>query len=182
NLPDHVVVVYDEVYYQYPTADDYPRAYEYVNAGRRVIGVNSFSKAYGLAGLRVGYAYSTPEIASYLRQLARPFMINALSMEGAMAALQDDEHIQRTQQLIWKERPRILQAIADLGIRHWNSQANFVLIAPEMEEYEFERRMLAEGVMVRTMAAFGAPGRIRITIGTEEANDALIAALQKVLG
>ncbi|MEL7021575.1 MAG: histidinol-phosphate transaminase, partial [Bacteroidota bacterium] len=179
SLPNHVVVVYDEVYYQYPTAEDYVRAYEYVQQGRRVIGVNSFSKAYGLAGLRVGYAYSTPEIANYLRQIARPFMINTLTTEAAIAALGDEAHIQRTQELIWKERPRIMQALRHLGVKYWESQANFVLIAPDMDEYEFEQRMLQEGIMVRTMAAFGAPGHIRITIGTEEANDALITALER---
>ena len=180
-LPDHVVVVYDEVYYQYPTARDYVRAYEYVQAGRRVIGVNSFSKAYGLAGLRVGYAYSTPEISNYLRQVARPFMINTLATEAAMAALQDDAHIARTVELIHRERPRVLRAMWALGLQHYDSQANFILTRPPLDELEFEQRMLKQGIMVRTMTAFGAPGCVRITIGTEEANDALISALKKVL-
>lgn len=181
-LPEHVVVVYDEVYYQYPVADDYVRAYEYVKAGRRVIGVNSFSKAYGLAGLRVGYAYSTPEISNYLRQVARPFMINTLTTEAAIAALGDDEHIERTVNLIRKERPKVLKAMRDLGLKHYDSQANFVLTRPPMDEFEFEQKMLAEGIMVRTMSAFGAPGCVRITLGTAEANDAMIAALKIVMG
>ena len=90
-LPDHVILVFDEVYFQFADASDYIRPLPYVLEGKNVIGINSLSKAYGLAGIRVGYSYSTPEIATYLRQLRIPFMINTISMEGAMAALDDDQ-------------------------------------------------------------------------------------------
>lgn len=180
NLPNHVVVVYDEVYYQFAEAEDYVTAMDYVKAGRRVIGINSFSKAYGLAGLRVGYAYTTPELANYLRQVARPFMLNTLSMEAAMAALEDVKHIERTVKLVTTERKKVLRKLQELGVKHWASQANFILIEPNMPEKEFEQKMLAEGVMVRPMAGFGAPGCVRVTIGTAEANDAYLSALEKI--
>ena len=96
SLPPHVVVVYDEVYYHYIETDDYARAEDYITAGRNVIGLHSFSKAYGLAGVRLGYAFASRDIAAYLNLLRRPFMINTLTMEAGLAALKDTEHIEAT--------------------------------------------------------------------------------------
>ena len=92
-VPEHVVVILDEVYFQFATAEDYTTSLPYVLAGKNVIGVNSFSKAYGLAGLRIGYAYSTPMIGFYLSNLQRPFYINTLSSEASIAALTVDEFL-----------------------------------------------------------------------------------------
>ncbi len=180
NVPDHVVVVLDEVYFHYTTADDYCRALPYVKAGKKVIGINSFSKAYGLAGLRIGYAYSTPELAAYIRQLYKPFMINTLAMHAAVAALSDQEFLDRTVNLVNTEKEFIYKAFNELGVHYWKSQANFVLIKPDIDEYEFETLMQQEGVMVRPVANFGAPGRVRITIGTHEANVAMVEAVRKL--
>ncbi len=180
-VPDHVIVVLDEVYFHYATAEDYSTALPYVKAGKQVIGINSFSKAYGLAGLRVGYGYSTPEIASYIQQLYKPFMINILALEAAIAALDDKEFIEKTVQLVNSEKEIVYKALDEIGIHYWKSQANFILLRPEMDEYEFESKMQAEGVMVRPVANFGAPGCVRVTIGTREANEACIAALRKIV-
>ena len=180
-LPDHVVLLYDEVYYQYVEATDYVRAFTYVQAGKNVIGINSFSKAYGLAGLRVGYAYSTPEIAAYLQQLRRPFMINSLSMHAAIAALEDTEFIQRTVTLIHQEKTYLYAELDQLDIDYWQTQANFLLIKPNMDTNLFEAQMLEKGIMIRQAASFGAPGCVRVTIGTREANAAFLAALQQIL-
>ena len=180
-LPDHVVLVIDEVYYQFVDADDYVRPLHYVKQGKKIIGINSFSKAYGLAGMRVGYAYSTSEMARYVGQLNRPFTLSNLAMEGAIAALQDESFIEETINLVSKERLRVSKALTDRGIKHWDSQSNFIMIKPEMDINDFESRMLEYGVMVRPVAKFGAPGCVRVTIGTEEANDAYLEAIDKVL-
>lgn len=180
NLPDHVVLVFDEVYYQFADAENYVRALPYVLAGKNVIAVNSFSKAYGLAGLRVGYSYSTPEIAAYLRKLMRPFMINTLSMEAAMAALEDDEFIQKTVQHIHKEKQFLYEQLDLLGVKYWKTQANFILVEPEMDANEFEAAMLEGGVMVRPVAGFGAPGCVRVTIGTRDGNEAFVQVWKKI--
>lgn len=180
-LPDHVVLIYDEVYYQYVQARDYVRALPYVMAGKNVIGINSFSKAYGLAGLRVGYSYSTPRIAEYLQQLRIPFMIDSLSMTGAMAALQDTEFIKQTVQLIHQEKAYLYAAFDQMGVKYWKTQTNFILIQPIIDSTEFETLLLEEGIMVRPADNFGAPGCVRVTIGTREANDAFLAAWRKVL-
>ena len=180
-LPDHVILVIDEVYFQFVDAEDYVRPLHYVKQGKNVIGVNSFSKAYGLAGMRVGYAYSTPEIARYVGQLNRPFTLSNLAMEGAIAALGDDEFISQTVDLVNQERIRVSEALADRGIEYWESQSNFIMIKPSMDASDFEQAMLSHGIMVRPVEKFGAPGCVRVTIGTSEANDAYIEALDKVL-
>lgn len=181
-LPSHVVLVMDEVYFQFADAEDFVRPLPYVLEGKQVIAVNSFSKAYGLAGLRVGYAYSTIEIAQYVRQLRRPFMLNTLSMEAAMAALQDDEFIQKTVNLIQTEKQYLYNELDKTGIKYWKTQANFILLKPAMKDTDFEAKMLEQGVMVRPVVNFGAPGCIRVTIGTHEANVAFIEGLNKILG
>ena len=180
-IPDHVVVVFDEVYYQFADAKDFVRALPYVREGKNVIAVNSFSKAYGLAGLRIGYSYSTPEIATYLHQLRIPFMINSLSLEAAMAALKDDAFIEKTVQLVHQEKEYLYEQLQRLGIQHWKTQANFILIQPAMNPVVLEAALLQEGVMVRPVAGFGAPNCVRVTIGNREANEAFLQGLKKVL-
>lgn len=180
-LPDHVVMVYDEVYYQFADAEDYTTALPYVMEGKNVIAVNSFSKAYGLAGLRVGYAYSSEKLAKYVSNARRPFMISSLGMNAAMAALKDTAFIEKTVQLIRTEKEFLYQALDALQMKYWKTQGNFILIKPEMNDKVFEEKMMMEGIMVRPVANFGAPECIRVTIGTREANEAYITALKKVM-
>ena len=179
-LPDHVVVVYDEVYARYADASDYAEGSEFVSKGYPVIALNSFSKLFGLAGLRLGYAYSTSEIADYLRRLYKPFIINTLALEAGIAALSDHTFLKDTTDLIKAERPRIYAALDRIGIRYWKSQANFIQIEPTTEANELVEALLLEGIMVRPVAGFGSPGCVRVTVGTTEANDAFLAALEKV--
>ena len=180
-LSKDIVVVLDEVYFHFNTNEACTTAYTFIKEGFPVIGVNSFSKCFGLAGLRVGYLYSTPEITQYLRGLQRPFQLSHLSMIGAIAALGDDDFIQKTVELVNSEKPKIYAALEELGVQYWKSEANFIMIKPTMPAEEFERAMLMEGVMVRPVENFGAPGCIRVSIGTVEANEAYISALIKVL-
>ncbi|MFS4482678.1 pyridoxal phosphate-dependent aminotransferase [Hyunsoonleella sp. 2307UL5-6] len=181
NLPEHVILVYDEVYHQYVDASNAVRAYEYVKEGKNVIGVNSFSKAYGLAGLRIGYGYSTEKIARYIAQACTPFMINTLALEAAIAALDDVEFINKTVALNATEKIFIYNELDNLGIQYWKTQANFITIKPEINDEELENAMLMEGIMVRPVASFGAPGCVRVTIGDREANTAYLKALKKIV-
>ncbi|MEM1217244.1 MAG: histidinol-phosphate transaminase, partial [Bacteroidota bacterium] len=180
-LPEHVILVYDEVYYQFATAQNYTTGLPYVEAGKRVIAINSFSKAYGLAGLRVGYAYTTPEIAHYVSQLRRPFHVHTLATEAAIAALQDQAHIERTVKMVNEGKAYLYTKLDQLGVEYWKSQANFILIRPGMPSTQFESRLHQEGIMTRPADGFGAPACVRVTVGTREANEAFIGGLQKVL-
>lgn len=180
-LPAHVVTVYDEVYYQYADAEDFTTALPYVDAGHNVIGVNSFSKAYGLAGMRVGYGYTSEKIARYISQVRRPFHINTLAMDAAIAALTDKSFIKKTVNLIQGEKEYIYKKLEALGIKFWKTQANFITIKPKMKDKALEEAMLRQGIMVRPVANFGAPGCIRVTIGDRTANSAYLRALKKVM-
>lgn len=180
-VPEHVIVVLDEVYFHFTDATDYTTALPYVLDNKNIIGVNSFSKAYGLAGLRVGYAYTHPELAEYLRLLRRPFLLNALSLNAAIAALSDVEFLDNTVALIQGEREFLFEKLDQFKVRYWKSQGNFFLLDPPMEPTTFEAKMLAKGIMVRPVENFGAKGCVRITIGTREANEAMLIALSSVL-
>ena len=179
-LPSHVIAVFDEVYYQFADKADYKRALPYVEQGLQVIGVNSFSKAYGLAGLRMGYAYTSTELARYVQTVRRPFMVNTLCLEAAIAALEDQEFIQQTTALIKSEKEFLYPRLDALGIKYWKSQCNFFMMKPPISSQQAEEEMLKHGIMIRPVDAFGAPGCIRITIGTREANEAMILALESI--
>ena len=178
NIPDHVIVVLDEVYFQFADAPDFVRPLHYVKKGKNIIGINSFSKAYGLAGLRLGYAYFTPKIAKYVRQLIKPFFVNTLALEAGIAALSDKAFLKKTVNLVLREKKYLYKELDKTGIHYWKTQGNFILLKPEMDISDFEDAMLRQGVMVRPVAGFGAPGCVRVTIGTREANKAFIAALK----
>jgi histidinol-phosphate aminotransferase len=177
HLPDHVVLVYDEAYYLYVGQRDYPRAQDYIERGKNLIGLHSFSKAYGLAGLRLGYIFSTPKITEYLRHLRRPFMVNSLSMQAGMAALDDWKHLAATLKLIHTEKKWLYKELDKLKIKYWKTEANFILIRPETDAEIFTKKLLEAGIMVRTAGVMGAPGCVRVTIGTREMNVAFILAI-----
>ncbi len=126
HLPDHVILVYDEVYYQFVDVDDYVRAHHYLDQGVNIIGVNSFSKAYGLAGLRLGYAYSSEKIAKYVSQVRTPFMINTLALEAGIAALEDEAFIQKTVSMVREEKVFLYDELERLGVKYWPTQANLL--------------------------------------------------------
>ncbi len=181
NIPDHVLLIYDEVYFHFCDAPDFTLAIPYVENNQNIIAVNSFAKSYGLAGLRMGYGYGKPELMNYMRNIQRPFFINSLGMHAAMAALDDKEHIQSTVHTVHTQKQRIYETLDTLHVPYWKTQSNFILIKPPVSPDRFEEDMFAQKVMVRPVGNFGAPECIRITIGNQEATDALIKALQTVI-
>lgn len=180
-LPQDVVLVLDEVYALFADAEDYSDAVPFVNSGKNVIGVNSFSKTFGLAGIRLGYAYSTPEISDYLQRLYKPFPLSTLTLEAGIAALSDTDFLEGALSMVKNERPYIYKELDRLGMKYYPSQANFILIRPTTDPDQMTQDLLREGIMVRPVAGFGAPGCLRVTVGDREANSAYITALEKVL-
>lgn len=178
-IPADVIVILDEVYWHFATEEDYTKALPYLPDYQNLIAINSFSKTYGLAGLRVGYAYMNEVVANYLRQLCRPFLIGKLSMEGALGALKDADFIDKTVQLVTQERTFLQKQFKALNIEFTPSQANFILIDPPIPSNEFVDFLRQEGISVRPVDNFGAPGKVRISIGNTEANKALIGAIEK---
>ena len=120
-------------------------------------------------------------MADYIRQLCKPFLINKLSLEAGIAALKDKKFVQKTVDLVQKERAYLYKKLDKIGIQYWKAQGNFILLQPSIPTSDFEDFMLQEGgVMVRPVGNFGAPGCVRVTIGTRAANKAFIKALQKL--
>jgi len=180
-LPNNILVVLDEVYRHFADAEDYVTALYYVLKGYNVLGLNSFSKTYGLAGQRIGYGYTTSIIANYIRLIQKPFLLPLTSIEAAIGALNDTEFIKKTVKTVSEGRKFMEKAFDQLGITYWKSQANFFIIDPPLPEMEFTDRMMDEGVMVRPVSQFGAPGKVRITVGDQEANEACVMALEKII-
>ncbi|WP_108424946.1 pyridoxal phosphate-dependent aminotransferase [Flagellimonas amoyensis] len=179
-VPKNILIVFDEVYRHFADAEDYVTALPYVLAGHNVLGLNSFSKTYGLAGQRIGYAYTTATIANYIRLIQKPFLLPLTSIEAGIGALNDTEFIEKTVQTVLDGRTYLAQEFDRIGIQYWSSQANFFIIDPPLPEMEFTDKMMEEGIMVRPVSQFGAPGKVRITIGDAEANEACVKAMQKI--
>lgn len=177
-LPRHVVLVLDEVYRHFAEADDYTSALPFVLDNKNVIGINSFSKTYGLAGLRVGYCYAPLEISNYMRRICKPFLLSTLALEGAIAALEDVDFVNKTVDLVKEERRFVIEGLEALQIKYWPTQGNFVLIDPPISDMEFTSFLEQRGIMVRPVGNFGAPGKVRISFGTRKANKALLISLE----
>lgn len=181
NIPDTVIVVYDEVYFHFVEDPDFCNAAYYIKKNENVIAIHSFSKAYGLAGMRIGYAFSTPKIASYLQKIGRPFMINVLSTAAAVGALTDDEHIENTQKLISEQKKWMYTQFEELGITYWKSEANFILFKSPIAEEKITSSFLKAGIMVRPCSKFGVKDHIRVTVATPVVNTMFFEVLKTLL-
>jgi histidinol-phosphate aminotransferase len=180
-LPDHVTLIYDEVYYQFATEEGLPDAIRHVLDGRNIVIVHSFSKAYGLAGMRIGYGIAPERIAAKVQKLKRSFHVSTAGMDAAAAALKDSAHLAKTVDNNHAERRRVTVGLAELGLEVAPSQANFVMFrCPEGSDAEsMTTALVARGVMVRP--AFYLPQHIRVTVGTPVDNSRFLAAVKSVL-
>jgi histidinol-phosphate aminotransferase len=181
-VPEKVVVVFDEAYREYVTARTYPNTLDYIREGRpNVIILRTFSKIYGLAGLRVGYGVAAPQLTGWLMRVREPFNVNQLAQVGALAALKDELHVARTREMNEAVKKYLYQQFAGLGLAYVPTEANFVLVRVARDARDIFKRLLAEGIIVRTGDIFGLPEHIRVTIGTRRQNEKFIAALTRVL-
>ncbi|MEM7335700.1 MAG: histidinol-phosphate transaminase [Chloroflexota bacterium] len=181
-LPSNIVVVADEVYWQFNTNEQMADSLAYVNQGYPIIVVHSFSKLFGLAGLRLGYAITTPQIADYLARGKRPFHINHLTLTAAHAALDDQEMIERVTAVTIAERTKMFQALTDMdGITAFPSESNFVLFKPERDSQQLTDALMQDGMIIRELSKFYLPGYCRVSIGLPEENERFLQLLQKHL-
>jgi histidinol-phosphate aminotransferase len=180
-LPSPVTVVLDEAYIDFADPD-VPHSLEYISEDRPLVGLRTFSKAYGLAGLRVGYGFGPSELMDYLNRLRLPFNINRLAQTGARAALGDVEFLERTKELVRTGRTFLEEGLTQLGLTFVPSQANFILISHGRSGKAVYEAMLKEGVIIRAMDAYGYPEHIRVNVGLPQENARFLTALKKVLG
>lgn len=180
-VPEDVVVVLDEAYFEYPTADDYPNGLNYLAERERLLVLRTFSKAYGLAGVRVGYAVGHPTLIEFLNRGREPFNVNTLGQEAALAALDDTAHVEKSVTMNREELNRLYLALDERRLKYTPSQANFVLVDFEQDAQPIFEKLLRQGVIVRPVANYGLPHHVRITVGTPEQNTRLLSALDAVL-
>lgn len=181
-MPANAVLVLDEAYFEYACAEpDYPDSLDFLRRGAPVIGLRTMSKAYGLAGIRVGYGFAPIEIASSINGAKEPFSLNSLAQVAAIAALSDADHVQNSLQLNEMGRRRLMEALLQLDVEPIESYANFVLVDMKQAAEPLFRAMLAQGVIVRSGHVLGLPECLRISIGTEYEVSRCIDALHAVL-
>jgi len=179
-IPSRVIVVLDEAYFEYVDQPDYPDGIALLNDFPNLIVARTFSKVYGLAGLRVGYSVSSREIADLLNRIRPPFNVNSLALVAAEAALMDDDHLRATCQLNRDGMHQLTQAFRKLGLAFIPSAGNFVCVEVG-DATRVNDALLRQGVIVRPIAGYGMPRHLRVTIGLPEENARFLAALTTVL-
>ena len=181
-LPDSALLVIDAAYSEYVKRNDYEAGIELVSSFENVVMTRTFSKVYGLAGLRVGWAYVPERVAEALNRVRAPFNVNIAAQRAAVAALSDRAHTEQAlaHNEIWRDR--LTREIRSLGLRVDDSVANFVLIhfpgKPGRTSADADRFLMTRGIIMRGCASYGLPQCLRLTVGSEEANLAAIAALK----
>jgi histidinol-phosphate aminotransferase len=181
-IPVTATVVLDEAYIDFADDPGVPSCLDYLSEDRPLVGLRTFSKAYGLAGLRIGYGFGPSELMDYLNRLRMPFNVNRLAQVAARAALQDAAFVAQTRELVLAGKELICRELSHLGLTFIPSQANFVLIRVPKPGQEVYQAMLREGVIIRAMDSYGFPDYIRVNMGLPEENRRFLKALQKVLG
>jgi len=181
-LPPHVVTVVDEAYIEFVRDAHCARSLDPSHAEKMVVTLRTFSKAYGLAGLRIGYGIMPRELAAYLHRIRLPFNAGSLAQAGALAALEDVAFLDRTVRLVHDGVDDLQSVLRQSGIRCFPTEANFFLIDVEQAaDFVFEQ-MLRRGVIVRSMTSYGYPRYIRVNIGLPKENERFAAALREVMG
>ena len=179
-IPENVIVVMDEAYYDFVDAKDYPDTIRYLN-DRNLIILRTFSKAYGLAGLRVGYALSNAELIDCMNRVRQPFNVNSLAQVAALASLDDAAYLKKTREAVLKGKKFLYGALDKMGAAYVPSQTNFILVDVKRDGWELFQKMLKRGVIVRDMKPYKLDSYIRVTIGTDKENRRFIEALKKAL-
>ncbi len=180
-VPDGVLVVLDEAYIDYALSMDLRQSVEAYRKRKNLLILRTFSKVYGLAGLRIGYGIGRPELLSAMNRLRTPFNTSGVAQAAALAALDDNEHVTRCIETNATERKRLSEGLARLGFRPVPSEANFVFMVVGPEAKAVSDDLLQMGVIVRPLGWMGFPEAIRISVGTAEENDKCLSAMARVI-
>lgn len=180
-LPEDILVVYDEAYCHYVTTDDYPDADAWFRRGRDILILRTFSKAYGLAGVRIGYAYGPERVIAALNLGRFPFNVSFLGQVAGAAALLDTDHVEKSRRFNRQELDWMRAQLQDLDVVLVPSQTNFVLIDTRLDADWLFVELQKRAVIVRPQKAAGMPGAIRVNPGTHEENERFVQAFRQVL-
>ena len=180
-VPAQTIVVLDEAYYEYQDPALRVDSRRLMEQFPNLVVTRTFSKAYGLAGLRVGYSLSSPVVADLFNRVRQPFNMNSIALFAADVALEDQDHVRRSVALNASEKTRLRNQLVQLGIRLLPSQTNFLTAGFGRDCSALHRALLERGIIVRPMGSYGLPEYLRITVGTVRQNDRFLEALTAVL-
>ena len=181
-LPERVILVHDEAYLDYVRRTDFPDTLASIRRRPTLLSLRTFSKVYGLAGLRVGYAIGDPELVGYLERARHPFNVNSMAQAAALGALRDRDHLERVRELTHAGIDVLEKGFGELGLDFAPSDANFVLVEVGGDARALYERLLARGVITRPLGAFGLGSHLRVTVGPPEENERFLEALRAELG
>lgn len=179
-LPDEILVVVDEAYGEFALSAGFPRTTQFVRE-HPVLLLRTFSKAYGLAGLRVGYGIGEAGLISFLERTRQPFSINMVALVAAGAALSDREHLSRVLENNKRGKETLYRGFEDLSLEYVPTEANFVLVRVGARAEELTKKLFEERILVRWMGAYGLPEYVRVTVGTGPENSLFLEALQRMV-
>ena len=180
-IPDHVLVVLDLAYFEYVEAQDYVKPYELLNEFNNLLLTRSFSKAYGLPALRIGFGVGHPELIEILNRIRQPFNVNTMAQKAAIAAIEDQAHIKASIENNSMQKQYLQSELTRLGLESLDSEGNFIAVKAPMPCRDMFNKLMREGVIVRPIDLYGMPDFIRVTIGTPAENKFFIEILEKVL-
>lgn len=180
-IPENVLVVLDEAYCEYLTGDQYPDGVELLARFPNLIVCRTFSKAWGLAALRVGYSISSPAIADILNRVRQPFNVDTVALSAATAVLDDEDYLQRSRDVNTAGLRQLQEAFDRMGLGYIPSAGNFVAVEVGEQAMGVYQALLAHGVIVRPIAGYGMPRHLRVSVGLPEENERFIEALSQAL-
>jgi histidinol-phosphate aminotransferase len=182
-IPDDVLVIFDEAYYEMVDDEEYPETLTYVHEGRKnVMITRTFSKVFGLAGVRLGYAIAAPEVLAPLNRVKEPFAVNLLAQAAGIGALEDLGFMEKTVAFTRRERRFLREGFEEMGLETIPSQTNFMLVKIGPDAAQVQEGLVKRGVIVRPCNGYNLPTFLRVTVGSREQNERLIGALEEVLG
>ncbi len=178
SVPDRILILLDEAYIDFVEDKDCPSGLHYIDSGKNLIVFRTFSKAYGLAGLRIGYGLAQPELTDYVNRVRQPFNVNSLAQAAALGALKDQAFYEKTRTLVRAGKKTIEKGLTRMGLSYVPSQANFILIKVPLKAQVVYEALLKKGIIIRSMKSYGLDYYIRVNIGLPRRKPAVFTGLE----
>ncbi|WP_408956523.1 histidinol-phosphate transaminase [Natroniella sp. ANB-PHB2] len=180
-VPDDVLVIFDEAYYEYVDNPAYPETVNYLANHENIIILRTFSKAYALAGLRIGYGIANQKLIDYIDRVRQPFNVNLMAQKAAIASLEAEEHLAKSVELNQSGKEYLYQEFDKLGLEYLPTSSNFILVDLAQDSAWVFQELMERGIIIRNMESFGYQDKIRVTVGLPEENQVFITQLKEVL-